>query len=170
MLIESATSTAPTTLAPSDDRALASTARHEAVVGRDSTFDRAARAIDALDELARRRRSQELVLALERLGAGLDSAIGALDQAVAPSTTARALPTPAPKATWTPISTPVVPITAHVPMQAVAAPAPVAAAPTAPRVPAATVPAVAAEPKRPMRQAPAGLAAHVIDFSEQVVA
>jgi hypothetical protein len=162
MLIESA-SPAPTS--STDDRSVPAPMPPASVAGtdqgtaeRERTFERATRALEAIDVLARDRRSRELVLALERLGAGLDATIDALDSAMDPTppTPVAADPAPAP---WIPISKPLVPITAPVvdPTSGIdARPAPVPAAlPAEPEAPAV----------RPMRQAPAGLARHVIDFS-----
>lgn len=137
--------------------------------GPTATLERAALALRAVDELGRRRRSRELVLALERLGAGLDATLTALDDATGAPVRSAA---PAPVAThdrpsWTPISPPVVPITTFVP--APAREQAVLVAPAAPVV--APVPEAEQAPEaRPMRQAPVGLAAHVIDFSRIVPA
>jgi hypothetical protein len=152
---------------------------------------RVERAFEAIEALGRRRRAQELVEAIERLGAGLDTTMVALDGAVSAVFDAHrsALPAPAPPRAleaprapeppraleapaWAPISQPVVPITAFV--AAPAAPAAVALAPVPAAAPLVAVPAEVVQatvvadvaPARPRRQAPAGLAAFVIDFPE----
>lgn len=184
--------------------------RVEDTAAQEARAARIERALGAVEALGRRRRAQELVEAIERLGAGLGTTMVALDDAVAavvdaheqaPRVPAEApgavdhAPEPAaPRAfqgpAWTPISTPIAPITVVVPPApavaaapapvvaaappvVAAAPAPVVAAapvPAAPavrpHVPSATAAAAAdAAPPRPRRQAPAGLAAFVIDFS-----
>jgi hypothetical protein len=91
----------------------------------DHRLTRIQNAMDALDEMARRRRTQDLLTAVERLGAGLDETLDALDAAVGTlaarreahgSATVAAAEHPAlpAAADWAPISTPVVPITAVV--------------------------------------------------------
>lgn len=146
------------------------------------------RALEAIEALGRRRRAQELVEAIERLGAGLGTTMVALDGAVAAVVDAHRSAPPAPREqrvldvpAWTPISEPVVPITAFVAAPAaepapiatqvpvavrapIVAPAPPAAAPVAGSAPVA--PVAVETPARQRRQAPAGLAAFVIDFPE----
>jgi hypothetical protein len=79
----------------------------------DHRLTRIQNTMDALDEMARRRRTQDLLTAVERLGTGLDETLDALDAAVG-TLAARREADGAPAAGWAPISTPVVPITAFV--------------------------------------------------------
>lgn len=114
--------------------------------------DRIERALDAVEALGRRRRAHELVEAVERLGAGLDTTTVALDDA---ATTLVDVHRTAPRVPVGPEVAVAAGTLAPVPAPAVPFPVPVVAA-------AAIAPATA--PARPRRAAPAGLAAHVIDF------
>lgn len=189
MLIE----TASTFAAPSTTVAQPAPAAHPQgardgleIAAHDARNARIERALGALDDLARTRRTHELVEAIERLGAGLGSTMDALDDALGTVAQAQRLALEAPAA-WEPISAPLVPITAFVAAPAtelapVQAPTPLpAVVPSAPRqvavVPAAPRPAAAAPvaptpvaapaaPQRQRLQAPDGLAGFVIDFPQ----
>lgn len=145
------------------------------------------RALRAVEDLARQRRAHELVEAVERLGAGLGTTLAALDEAVESVSAVEATVAPpslvaVPDPAWdapvdrtetepaaaplalvpAPVSQPVV--TQPVAAQPVAA-QPVAAEPVATQTAAPVEPvATDGDPARARRQAPADLAAFVIDF------
>ena len=129
---------------------------------RNARIDRALRAVE---DLARQRRAHELVEAVERLGAGLGTTLAALDEAVESVSAAEATPAPpalvaVPDPAW---SAPVEPEPAAAPLALV--PAPVAAQPVASPAPVPAEPvATDDDPAHARRQAPADLAAFVIDF------
>lgn len=168
MLIET-----PLTLPAGGDRRPVAGHRDAELRAHAARTARIERALCAIEELGRRRRAQELVEAIERLGSGLGSTMTALDEVlddvVAPDRHA-------PAQAWTPISTPVVPITAlpvgttPLPVPAADATAPPPVAIEAPAPVAAAAPAPSADepagPTKVRREAPAGLAAFVIDFSQ----
>jgi hypothetical protein len=120
------------------------------------------RALRAIEDLARQRRAHELVEAIERLGAGLGTTLDALDEVVGSG----APEEPAARPALVAVPDPVEPAADPSPL-ADAAPLVVATEPVA--VPAPAAPVEAATPDRARRQAPADLAAFVIDFDAPVL-